>query len=300
MLITKALFLQFILMPLIIVVLVLLMVVVKHVNETISNTTVIVFIILFGLVMAIPGLFGFVGDTFSPWYYLLAQLIYLLLGIIFVQLYYVYFKKVENVKILFQLIALLIITSLGGYLFAVIFNLISETGGGYIAATCMLTFPVPVIFYHVYRAFLAIPFEIYDVWVYPKDSEAISFDGQDFNKLMVLELEFSRNADDKNRLKVKAKAPAEMPLGSWFKKFIDDYNYKFPNNTIGYLDADGFSHGWIFYSKRSFFHRRRMLDPADSIKDNKIQEHVTIISKRVIEHTEEQFAINSKKLQVQI
>jgi hypothetical protein len=296
----QAVFLEFILMPLIMLVLIVLMVVIKRANETISNKTLIVFVILFGLIMGIPGLFGFVGDTFSPWYYMLAQAIYLFMGIIFVQLYYAYFSKVENLKIAFQLIILLLITTLGGYLFAIIFNLTSETGGGYIAATSMVIFPLPIIFYQTYISFIAIPFEIYDVWEYPKDAETISFDGHDFNKLMVIELEFSRNTDDQNRLKVKAKAPAEMPLGTWFKKFIDDYNYKFPNNRIGYLNADGFSHGWIFYSKKSFFHRRRMLNPADSIADNNIQEHVTIISKRVIEHAEEKFAINTKKLQVQL
>jgi hypothetical protein len=296
----KALFLEFILLPLIMIVLVSLMVVVKKANDAISNKTLIVFVLLFGLVMGIPGLFGFVGDMFSPWYYMLAQLIYLSLGIIFVQLYYRYFGKVEKLKIAFQILTLLLITTIGVYLFAVVFNLISETGGGYIAATSMIIFPIPIIFYHVYLAFLAIPFEIYDVWEYPIDAEAISFDGHDFSKLMVIELEFSRNADDKNRLKVKAKAPAEMPLGVWFKKFIDDYNYKFPNNRIGYLNGNGLSHGWIFYSKRSFFHRRRMLNPTDSITDNNIQEHVTIISKRVIEHAEEQFVTNTKKLQVQL
>lgn len=278
-------------MPLFALTLGSLMVVVKKKNELLSNRKLILFVLLYSLVMAVPGFFGLLQSSFTPWYYMIAQVIYLLLGVAFVHFYDNHIQKdVQKYKVLLQLSVMLVIVVLGGYLFAVLYNLFNEAKNGYIGATSLLSFFLPLVFYWTYAAFIAIPFEIYKVWQYPKgDVDEISFDGLDFNKLMVLELEFSRQPDDTDRLRVKAKAPADITFGDWFRKFIDDYNYKFPNSTIAYTKDDGDMHGWVFYCKRSFFHRRRLLDPGLTIAQNKIEEHVTITSKRVIEHREEYF-----------
>lgn len=293
----KNIFLQYLLMPLLAIVSGALMLVAKRKNQLLSNKKLIVFVLLSGLIMAVPGLFGLVEGNFAPWYYMGAQLIYLLFGVAFVHFYDVYFKKdVQHYKVLLQLMVMLVILLLGGFLFALLFNLLNHSKNGYIGVTAMLSFFLPLIFYWTYAAFIAIPFEIYKVWEYPTGMvEEVNFDGLDFNKLMVLELEFSRQPDDVDRMRVKAKAPANITFGDWFRKFLDDYNYKFPNQTIVYEKEDGNMHNWVFYCKRSFFHRRRLLDPDQTIEQNKIQEHVTIISKRVIEHEEEYFHRNVTK-----
>jgi hypothetical protein len=287
----KTVFLQYLLMPLFAIIAGSFMVVMKKKNQLLGNRKLIVFLLLYSLLMAIPGFFGFLENSFTPWYYMATQIIYLLMGIAFVHFYDHYIKKdITQYKALFQLSVMLVIVLLGGYLFAVVYNLFNQAKNGYIAVTSMLTFFLPLVFYWTYAAFIAIPFEIYKVWEYPKGMvDEISFDGQDFNKLMVLELEFSRQPDDVDRLRVKAKAPADIPFGEWFRKFIDDYNYKFPNSTIVYRKDDGNMHGWVFYSKPSFFHRRRLLDPEQTISQNNIREHITITSKRVIERQEEYF-----------
>lgn len=287
----KNIFLQYLLMPVIAIIAGSLLVVMKRKNQLLSNRKLIIFVLLYSLVMAIPGLFGLAKGNFAPWNYMAAQAIYLLLGVAFVHFYDVHFKReVQQYKILFQVSVMVFILLLGGYLFALLFNLLNGTKNGYAGMTAMLSFFLPLIFYWTYSAFIAIPFEIYKVWEYPTGMvEEVNFDGLDFNKLMVLELEFSRQPDDVDRLRVKAKAPANITFGEWFRKFLDDYNYKFPNQTIVYEKEDGNMHNWVFYSKRSFFHRRRLLDPDQTIEQNRIREHITIISKRVIEHEEEYF-----------
>ncbi len=287
----KTIFLQYLLMPLFALIVGSLMVVVKKKNQLLSNRKLIIFVLLYSLVMALPGFFGLLQTSFTPWFYIIAQIIYLLLGIAFVHFYDSRIQKnVQQYKVALQLLVMFVILLLGGYLFSVVYNLFNDAKNGYIGVTAMLTFFLPLLFYWAYDAFIAIPFEIYKVWEYPKgDVDEISFDGLDFNKLMVLELEFSRHPDDVDRLRVKAKAPADIPFGEWFRKFIDDYNYKFPNSSIVYAKADGDMHGWVFYCKRSFFHRRRLLDPDQTIAQNRIEEHLTITSKRVIEHKEEYF-----------
>jgi len=287
----KSIFLQYLLAPLIIVIMGSMMGVMKKKNQLLSNRRLIIFVLLYSLVMAVPGLFGLVQSGFTPWYYMIAQLVYLLLGIAFVHFYDKYIQKdVQQNKVALQLTVMLVIVTLGGYLFAVVYNLFNDARNGYIGATSLLAFFLPLVFYWTYAAFIAIPFEIYKVWQYPRGNvDEINFDGLDFNKLMVLELEFSRQPDDVDRLRVKAKAPADITFGDWFRKFIDDYNYKFPNSSIVYAKDDGDMHGWVFYCKRSFFHRRRLLDPDQTIAQNKIEEHITITSKRVVEHQEEYF-----------
>lgn len=284
----QSIFLQYILLPLIALLLAGLMSVVAKMNPLINNKQLIIFILVSVFIVGIPGLLGIADNSFSPWYYLLAQVIYLFIGIGFMKGYNKYFHdKIRVYKTVFQILLLSIIMVLGGFVFALVYNWLSNIHNGYVAASCILTLPISLIFYWTYLAFIDIPFDIYTVWQYPIGSAEINFDGLDFNKLMVLELEFGKQPDDLDRIKVKAKAPAEMPFGEWFKKFIDDYNYKFPNESIVYKDKQGEPHGWVFYVKKSFFHKKRLLDPALSIEKNNIKEHITIISKRVIEHKEE-------------
>lgn len=298
----QGIFLQYILLPLIALLLAALMSVVAKVNPLINNKQLIIFILVNAFVVGLPGLLGITGNDFSPWYYLVAQLIYLFVGIGFMKAYNRYFhEKIKMYKTLFQVLVLSIVMVLGGFVFALVFNWLSNIRNGYVAASCILTMPISLIFYWTYIAFIDIPFDIYNVWQYPMGSAEINFDGLDFNKLMVLELEFGKRPDDLDRIKVKAKAPADMPFGEWFKKFIDDYNYKFPNQSIIYTDKQGEPHGWIFYVKKSFFHKKRLLDPHLSIEKNRIREHITIISKRVIEHKEEGIIKQSKqKLMLEI
>jgi uncharacterized protein with ParB-like and HNH nuclease domain len=67
-----------------------------------------------------PGFFGFAGNLFNPYWYLIAQIIYLIFGIIHVNLLHKYFKKhIDSLamSILFESILSLTCIVLGGYLF---------------------------------------------------------------------------------------------------------------------------------------------------------------------------------------
>ncbi|WP_443939962.1 TssN family type VI secretion system protein [Pedobacter sp. MW01-1-1] len=281
----KTIFLQYLLLPLIVLIASFFLVFIQKKNELVSNMLLIVFVLVTALILCIPSTLGLTGSEFVPIYYLIAQFLYFIAGIGFVKWYPVFFHdRVKNYKALFQILVVTVSMLLGMYLFAVLFNLLSEIGNGYIAATSMLSFCIPLLFYWTYIAFIDIPYEIYDVWTYQTSAAEINFDALDHTKLMVIELEFSRAINDKDRTKVKAKAPSDAPFGTWFKKFIDDYNAKFPNQNIHFEDNQKQPFGWIFYYKKSFFHRRRLMNPKLNILQNNIKEHVTIITKRVIHH----------------
>lgn len=294
----KTIFLQYLIMPILTIVSGWVMMIFNKKNQALSNRRLIFFVLICSVILAVPGCLGFIDTSFAPWLYLTAQFYFLIMGIIFVQAYEHYVgSKVQQHKVLLQVIVMLVIVLLGAYLFALIYNLLhkytlqySFAAGGYIGATSILIFFIPALFYWTYHAFIDIPFEIYKVWQYPYNTDEINFDGLDFDRLLVLDLEFSRRPDAEERLRVKAKAPGNITLGDWFRKFIDDYNYKFPASTIEYVKPDGSMHSWVFYYKKSFFHRRRLLDPGMSITDNKIKEKIKITSKRVIDHFEESFS----------
>lgn len=286
----KTIFLQYLLMPIMVVIMAAVMRVLSKKNQLVSNRKLIFFVLISAVILALPGLFGLINTSFSPWLYIISQVFYLVMGILFVQAYEnIVGKNVQRYKVLLQVVVMFVIVGLGFYLFAILYNLVHEENFGYIGATSVLVFFVPSIFYWTYIAFINIPFEIYKVWEYPRDKEEINFDGLDFDRLMVLELEFSKKPDAEDRLRVKAKAPENITLGDWFRKFIDDYNAKFPASTIEYIRPDGGSHSWVFYLKKSFFHRRRLLDPDLTIRENRIQENLKITSKRVISNFEETF-----------
>jgi hypothetical protein len=78
-----------------------------------------------------------------------------------------------------------------------------------------------------------------------------------------------------------------MEFGTWFKKFIDDYNQKFPSSGIHFVSETGEAYGWIFYIKRSFFSRRVFMDPARSVEDNRVTEKDPIYARRVVLQTAE-------------
>ena len=283
-------FFQFLLLPLLAICMALPLFLIKRKNSLLTNKVLIVFMLVNTALIGTAGLFGFMGIKFSPWGYLAAQIIFCVMGIVFVQLYDVYInKRVAHYKTLTLVLTVAIVMVVGGYLMATVFNLVSEVKFGYIGATALFIFPLPLLFYRTYLALISIPVEIYDVWRYPVDGADLSLEGFDFNRLMVLKIELSKKLYDRDRLRLMVKAPDEIQLGLWFRIFIDNYNTKNAADMIGYIDDEGLSYGWIFYYKHSFLHRRRLLDPEKSIRENLVKEHVTIIAKRVIEHSAEVF-----------
>jgi len=132
---------------------------------------------------------------------------------------------------------------------------------------------------------MEIPLEVCKIWHFSHTEDLSGFEYMDYDKLMVMELEFFKQIDDNISTKVKVKAPDNLAFGTWFQKFILDYNIKTPLTPIELVDKKtGNDYGWIFYVKRSFFFPRKYIDYDLTIPDNKIREKHTIIAKRVTEN----------------
>ncbi|MDR0792034.1 MAG: TssN family type VI secretion system protein [Chitinophagaceae bacterium] len=286
----KTVFIKYLLMPLVVAVLVVVMGYIrKKVSPTIKNKTLILYVLICSLCLAIPGFLGFTGNTFNPYWYLFAMFIYLLLGILnnnLLHSYFIYEKKSLAFSILLK--SLITITSmlLGGYLFFHIFNWISPfTGYGFMAATSITIFIVPLAFYYCYIRFMDIPFDIYKTWQYRPDQKAVDFDKINEGKIIVLNIELTKNIDEGKRFSINVKAIDQIvSFGDWFFSMVDAYNHKHPEAIIYLNSSENEPYSWIFYTKKSIFHFRKFIDFDNSIAGNGITENSTIYCKRVIRH----------------
>jgi hypothetical protein len=231
------------------------------------------------------GVFGFLGAlpqiTNSVWWFILLQLVYLGLGII----YYILLQKktfgdfarpvLSNVILLIATLAL----GYGGFVFA--FNYFNKEGLATYYGLSMLAFVVPFMFMTAFEALASIPKEIHKLWYYPIGKEEPDLDHVDLNNIYLVEIEFEKSPNSNQIKNNKVKAPVDFIFSDWFRSFIDNYNYRFDQDPIAYLNKDGSPHGWLFYTKPSFWKAKRNIDPAISIKANKITEKTIIVAQRV-------------------
>lgn len=280
----QSFFIRYLLFPIIFIVSTALLSIVNKKNQFLNNKKLIVIVLLTGIILALPGLLGFLSFDFMPWGYIICQIYYVVIGCLAVYLLTKYYPEELLSRKLFIVISILVSSLLSFYLFQLAFNWLSDINFGVWAATSIATFIVPLLFWWAYVALISIPTEIYKVWKYPSSPMNIDMDHLDFDRMLVLELELYKNSNDPEPLKVKAKAPENMVFGAWFYKFIEDYNIKFPKNPVKYISEDHEAYTWIFFIKTSFFKKNIFIDPDLDIIKNGISEKMTIYAKRVSEN----------------
>lgn len=290
----KSIFLKYLLLPLLVLILGGIMVYCKKRVTAIKNKTIIIFVLIAALCLALPGFLGIYGNMFNPYLYLFSMLIYLLLGILNVNLLHKYFNQVtssvsQSFSIFFETLITVISMLLGGFIFFHVFNWISPYDGyALMATTSMLIFIVPLSFYYCYFHFIIIPFDIYKTWQPIPFQSPIDIEGIDYDKLMVLNFELTKRIEDGKRSNIKAKAPANgVAFGDWFYKVVYDYNHKNPDAVIHLTNADKEPFTWVFYIKKSVFHFRKFIDFDVDVASNKITEHNVIICKRVSKNAQD-------------
>ena len=285
----KAFFLTHLLLPTLLVLLVLPMVLLQKKMPFIKTKEVILYALISGIILALPGLFGFSGSTFNPYWYLIGSMYYFFFGLIHVKQLKKRFRGKDVspwVSTSFEVILTVFNLLFGVYLFAYIFDWLSPFKGfAYPSATSSISYTIPLFFHYTYQAFLRIPFSIYKTWSYEFNRQVVDFDGVDLNKLLVVTVELTKNVNDGNQFRIKAKTlTTGVTFGDWFQKVLEDYNFKNGTNTIELQQEDGAYYDWIFYTKRSLFHFRKYLDFELDIAQNKLRENDVISCKRVVEN----------------
>lgn len=285
----KAFFIHYLIIPTVLVVLVFVLILLKKKLPFVKSKELILYLLIGGILLGLPGVFGFAGNTFNPYWYLIASILYFLLGWIHLNQIGKRFQAQDvstGLLLLFELTITVFTLLFGVLLFTYLFDWLSPFRGyALLSASCSLTFLIPLLFSYSYVQFLKIPFSIYKAWNYDKNKQLIDFDGFDLNKLMVVTLELSKNGGDGNQFRIKAKTLLTgITYGDWFQKVLEDYNFKNATNAIELCNEEGVYYTWIFYVKRSLFHFRHYIDFDLDMAQNSIRENDVIICKRVIEY----------------
>jgi hypothetical protein len=240
--------------------------------------------LLFVLLIGACGLLGLVPDAEANTSWLVGlQAIYLLYGIAFqILLHWEFFGKL-NKPGLSSAFLLVANGTLGAVVFTLTYEHFSPGGLSVYYSLAVLCFAIPFLFMATFRIFASIPPPIYKLWFYQPDSDEPNFDDIDLNNIYLLELEFSKQHDDPSLKNYKARAPIDMVFGEWFGSFVKNYNYKFEEEPIEYMDkSTKRAYGWIFFTKpKSTWATKKYIDPDLTIKSNRLTEKTIIGARRV-------------------
>lgn len=249
-------------------------------NELLSNKKLIFYFLAAVILIALPALLGFIDYWFMPYAYIGLQVVYFFLGWYNLKILEWLIKDINKKPYYIEFLFVFVIMFAGAALFSLVFNLCNELQYGLWACTCVLPFIFTSVFRKAYHIFMDIPLEVYKTWSYYEQSGGFAdSDTIDNNKITVIEMELFRQEADKKPLNIKVKASEDMPFGTWFKVFIDDYNKKSPGSPIVYTDSDD-TYRWMFYTTTSFWGRKKYIDPTLTFAGNKIKEHRIVIAKR--------------------
>ncbi|KGN69351.1 hypothetical protein HQ40_07095 [Porphyromonas gulae] len=273
-------FSTYLLAPIIAFVLGFVVLLVAQKNKLLGDKKAIFYILLSSVLLAIPGLLGFLRVNFMPYGYLLLQGVYLALGYVNSSLLLKYVKPLNGRPFGFAFLFIGVQIIIGLALFSILFNFTNDFHYGIWAGTCITTFAIVPLFSQAFNSYLSIPIEIYKMRIYTPNNVIRVSAPIDTEELLVCEIEIYKNPTDRKPIRLKAKAKQDMIFGDWFELIISDYNQKKVADPIEYYDIED-PYGWIFYVKPSFFRPRKYIDPEISFVGNKVVEKYLIVSKRV-------------------
>lgn len=279
----QSIFVSYMLLPIISIVLSITTLILNKQNQVVSNKNLIFFILISIICITLPGTLTFTGIDFMPLYYNIVQIFFLFIGFYYAHKINSFFTGSNQSynKLMSGLVTLIILCT-GSYLFSILFNLYSDFDYGLLASTCTYTITIPIFLNWTYNAMLHIPIEIFKTWQYNTNYKEDSFTADTIERVIIIELELSKQVNDKAFIKVKAKAPSNFFFGDWFQLFIHDHNIKYSESPIHYNNINNKLDEWIFYIKPKFFSSKKHIDFEKTIEENKLTENnTTIVCKRV-------------------
>ncbi|MFW0739784.1 TssN family type VI secretion system protein [Flavobacterium sp. T12S277] len=276
-------FLKYLLAPFLILIITLVMN--QFASIKIKTKSAIVFVLCFSLIAALPCLFAFFNNEFI-WFGLFFSIFYyLLLGVVLL-----YFMKTA----LFQKIGIqnsapaklflfLIVAILSSWIYYLVFNYIAISSYAHISMLNILWLYAPIFFEESKKKYLQIPEPFYEYWRVGKERKDFDYwDNIDKFRLMQVSINIKKKIDSEFFSKFDVKIAQDVNLGSWFDKFIEDQNYRFPNDAIE-SSAENEDTGWIFYTAKYFRFPLfiRNLSPYQTISQSKLKNKQIIFAKRV-------------------
>lgn len=276
-------FLKYLLAPFLILIITLIMSQLSSVK--IKTKAAIIFILCFSLIAALPCLFAFFNNEFIWFGLLFSVLYYLILGVILV--YFMdgaLFQKIEiKNSAPAKVFLFLIVAILSSWIYYLAFNYIAISSYAHISMLNILWLFAPIFFQESKKKYLQIPESFYEYWRVGKERKDIEYwDNIDKFRLMQVSIHIRKKEHSEFFSKFDVKIAQDVNLGNWFDKFIEDQNYRFPNDAIE-SSAEHEDKGWTFYTAKYFSFPLfiRNLSPHQTISESKLKNKQTIFAKRV-------------------
>jgi hypothetical protein len=276
-------FLKYLLAPILILIITFIMGQFSAIKVKVKSA--IIFVLCFSLIIILISPLAFFNNEFI-WFGLIFTILYFLfIGILLLRFMKTnYFQGIGIAdSILGKVFVFLIVTVFSCWLYYLIFNLIAITGYAHIIMLNILWVFIPFLFAELKQKYIVIPEPFYAYWqvgIDKKDNEY--WDNIDKFHLMQVSIKIKKRENSEFFSKFDVKIAQQVKLGSWFNKFIEDQNYRFPNDPIDTNEKDE-KLGWIFYVPRYFNMLLfiRNLDPDVPISQSKIKNKQIIYAKRV-------------------
>jgi len=276
-------FLKYLLAPFLILIITLIMS--QFSSIKLKTKGAIIFVLCFSLIASLPCVFAFFNNEFVWFGLLLSVFYYLILGIALV-----YFMNTA----LFQKIGIhnsapakifvfLIAAILSSWIYNLVFNYIAISSYAHISMLNILWIFAPIFFQESKKKYLQIPEPFYEYWRVGKERKDIEYwDNIDKFRLMQVSIHIRKKVNSEFFSKFDVKIAQDVNLGNWFDKFIEDQNYRFPNDAIE-SSAENEDTGWTFYTAKYFSFPLfiRNLSPHQTISESKLKNKQTIFAKRV-------------------
>jgi hypothetical protein len=276
-------FLKYLLAPFLILIVTLIMS--QFSSIKIKAKAAIIFILCFSLLAALPCLFAFFNNEFVWFGLLFSVLYYLILGVAL--LFFMdsaLFQKVEiQNSAPAKVFLFLIVAILSSWIYYLVFNYIAISSYAHISMLNILWLFAPIFFQESKKKYLQIPESFYEYWRVGKERKDIEYwDNIDKFRLMQVSIHIKKKNNSEFFSKFDVKIAQDVNLGNWFDKFIEDQNYRFPNDAIE-SSAEHEDKGWTFYTAKYFSFPLfiRNLSPYQTISESKLKNKQTIFAKRV-------------------
>lgn len=276
-------FLKFLLAPLLILIIILVMS--QFSSIKIKTKSAIIFVLCFSLIATVPCLFAFLNNEFIWSGLILSVFYYLIIGIgllYFMDTVMFHEIGIQN-SVLAKFFLFLIVAILSSWIYYLVFNYITISSYGHISMLNILWLFVPIFFDELKKKYLKIPYPFYEYWKVGKERKDIEYwDNIDKFRLMQVSINIKKKVNSGTFSRFDVKISQDVNLGNWFDKFIEDQNYRFPNDAIE-SSAENEDTGWIFYTAKYFSFPLfiRNLSPNHTISDGKLKNKQIIFAKRV-------------------
>ncbi len=279
----EIIFIKYLLVPLVVALAMAGFAFYAKVNTLLRPGRLMVFVLVLALVLAVPALMGWMAHGFIPVGWVIVQLSFWVLGILMVRFSKsgLYHSLGLGDSLIIPILVLLVAMLLGAWVFFLLFEWLSGLSYSIWVAASVIWFLMPTLYTWASAVFVKMPPSYYEVWdfAYASRFDDSIWEKEDFLRMMSISVKIRTAVKDKGYSSYPVLAPAGVPIGQWFVRYIKDQRIKFPNSPIE-IAYGGETYSWIFYTTR-FFIFNRPLSPHKTFEDYGIRNQSEIYVRRV-------------------